>query len=201
MPYPINLLNYFFLIKNKGERKIMKIKILSLVLIAIVAINAIGITNAANEHVNFTESDKALGLVLYGGDLAAIDGRQATVRAYDDHGTLINNVVQEKFRHTYAEAIIFPAGTAYVDVLVETWEVEGLGWNGHWDTALTHRFSKNQLTGYLKQQSGLYRNFYNAKFPEIITDGTAWSAYAMIHRAYEPNGDVINANYGNLHYY
>jgi hypothetical protein len=185
----------------------MKIKILSLVLIALLAVSVVGTTCAVDDNNDGNKNThiytQVIGLEFAGLDAAANWGRQYTLEVYDNNHNLIGTL-QDKFTNWNPDIVIFPANTYTVHVKVETWEVEGLGWNQHWDVAYDRTFGKDELLGKIravnKSDIGWYDKYISqsvVQLRKIVTTGTAWSGNAE-ERIPGNNYEVVVDS--NIHY-
>ncbi|MDR3291526.1 MAG: hypothetical protein LBT10_05175, partial [Methanobrevibacter sp.] len=112
--------------------------------------------------------------------------------------------LQDKFTNWNEDVVIFPADTYTVHVKVETWEVVGLGANGHWDVAYDKTFSKDDLFGKIRavnKSDPYYIDQFTPKtyvqLRKIVTTGTAWSGNAHEKLPSTNNFDLVENS--NIH--
>jgi hypothetical protein len=164
----------------------MKMKMFSLVLIAILAISAIGTVSAANDPKTYSK-----GLMYTNGDASTINGRYIDIIAYD-----INN---KSLGHYHDQGkwgkncVLFPSETDHIDIDVAVWKVNPDLTNGRWNHVFTrHAFPFTSFPIEIKDYP-LNSEVWSVNGRSIWTSGTVYGSSASSKfkvNCFMPKGDV-----------
>jgi hypothetical protein len=123
----------------------MKLRIFSLVIIAILAISVTDVVVTDDSAVNPSLLTNQSGFFLQTFDYSTVNGRYLDLKVYDNNNNQIATY-HSTFTHSeYFATIILPVNTAYVDVDVAVWETNGALLNGRWNHVFTHRLSGEDI--------------------------------------------------------
>jgi hypothetical protein len=162
--------------------KIMKLKIFSLAIMAILAISVTGIVVTEDSAQNVPSAhylDDKIGFYFAALDYSTTNGRYLDLKVYDNNN---NQIATYHSTFTHQEKIyvvILPENTAYIDVDVAVWKVNSALRDGHWNHVFTNRLDAKNLTfKYADNVDSTYGTREYDYGNQIQTSGTVYGSSA-----------------------
>ncbi|MDR3222941.1 MAG: hypothetical protein LBT66_04285 [Methanobrevibacter sp.] len=163
----------------------MKLKLFSLVIIAVLIISCVGSVSALTTGTTF----KGLGLLCSDGSTSD----KVDVKAYDINNNLIGELSKKYDSHSF---LVLPINTNYIDIDVQVWKVNGWLRNGHWNHVFSNRLSGNDITTHVNDYD---KYDYKLSYTSIRTSGTVYASYAnIVYQDWAYIDKSVNLNTNNI---